>query len=173
MSSVGASMNVMIASAESPYYADAMYARELKARRDRMDERRRRDLDRQKQKQALRSGAGLLPSAAVVAAPTAAPTTATAIATAASWDGGADGVATQQLERLFRTAEKHTQRESEARLELQRKQELKEAIANRKAAAKTFSIVRHRHPRELDQDHIALLKKRFRSDSFPAGRSFS
>ena len=73
--------------------------------------------------------------------------------------------ADSELERLYRAAERHTQREREAAKELQRKRELKEAIANRKAAAKTFSVVHHRHPREVDREHIALLKKRFRFGS--------
>ena len=164
-------MNAMIASAESPYYADAMYARELKARRDRVDERRRRDLERQKQKQRQGQRPAERASSAIAAAPAPAPAAVFSVGQQISV--GAEVGATQQLERLFRAAEQHTQRESEARLEQQRRQQLKEAVANRRAAAKTFSVVPHRHPREVDQEHIALLKRRFRCssppDSHPSG----
>ena len=145
------------------YYTDAVYVKELKARRDRRDERRRRDMERQQQARRLQgsAGVGAVGPGAIVASALAA--TAAADSNQPGFSAGADS----ELERLYRAAERHTQREREAAMELQRKRELKEAIANRKAAAKTFSVVHHRHPREVDREHIALLKKRFRFGSLP------
>ena len=120
-------------------------------------------MERQQQARRLQGSAGV---GAVGPGATVAPTAA-ATAAADSNQPGFSAGADSELERLYRAAERHTQREREAAMELQRKRELKEAIANRKAAAKTFSVVHHRHPREVDREHIALLKKRFRFGSLP------
>lgn len=66
------------------------------------------------------------------------------------------------LENLLLSAVQHTKANEEVKLAAQKREQLKMMIANRKEMAKTFTIQHHKHPREMDRENMATLKKRFR-----------